>query len=251
MPKLWMNSDSVVSMAGLNLQVQDGPGCFGTRIFDGVLKLATQALASLHEHRDRHPLALVSRLRGTGRGVSLSTLLDQLDRDHPLQLVAPFEGSDLVSGAVWMPEQVTGKPSAMSIAKLKWSAGALDLPMHVHEHSDRFIIVRKGRGYFHVSDESVDGFTGTRVRSIPARERDVFMFSRGVVHTFSTEREAMELVSCQNPFLPFDHPDQYRLPKVRWIAGERKDEYPVTVACDPGWMVAFHEFGCFPPQGVR
>lgn len=246
-----MRAVNVVAMNGLELAVASDGRAAGTRVFEGLLGLAGAGLSALAERRRECPLALVSRLRGTGRGVSLSTLLDQLDRDHPLQLVAPFEGSDLVSGAVWMPEQVTGKPSAMSIAKLKWSAGALDLPMHVHEHSDRFIIVRKGRGYFHVSDESVDDFTGTRVRSIPARERDVFMFSRGVVHTFSTDRDAMELVSCQSPFLPFDHPDQYRLPKVRWVAGERRDEYPVTVACDPGWMVAFHEFGCFPPQGVR
>jgi mannose-6-phosphate isomerase-like protein (cupin superfamily) len=133
----------------------------------------------------------------------------------------------------------------MSIAKLLWSPGATDLPMHVHEHSDRFIIVRKGRGYFHVSDEPVDAFSGKRVRTIPARERDVFMFSRGVVHTFSTDREGMELISCQSPFLRFDHPDQYRLPRVRWTAGACPDTYPVTIACDPGWMVAFNEFGVF------
>ena len=30
----------------------------------------------------------------------------------------------------------------------------MDLPMHVHDHSDRFIIVIKGRGFFHVTDES-------------------------------------------------------------------------------------------------
>jgi mannose-6-phosphate isomerase-like protein (cupin superfamily) len=133
----------------------------------------------------------------------------------------------------------------MSIAKLLWAPKALDLPMHVHEHSDRFILVKKGRGYFHVSGEGVEEFTGKGVRTIPARERDIFMFSRGVVHTFSTDLEPMELVSCQSPFLPFDHPDQYRLPGYRWTADRHGDDYPVTVACDPGWMVAFNEFGAF------
>lgn len=243
-------ASGVVALEGLTLTVpQDGRPA-GTRVFAGLTSMATAALAALDRHRQGRPLAVVGRVRGTGRGVSLTALLDQLERDHPVELVSPFEGSNLVSGAVWMPEQVTGQPAPLSIAKLKWDARAIDLPMHIHEHSDRFILVRRGRGFFHVSDESVDEFTGRRVRTIPARERDVFMFSRGVVHTFSTDTESMDLVSCQSPFLPFDHPDQYRLPKVRWIAGEHADEYPVAVACDPGWMVAFNEFGGHPlPYG--
>lgn len=240
-----MPMNDVLAISGLKLQLPEDGRSVGTRTFVGLLELATRGLAALDRQRDEQPLAVVSRMRGTGRGVSLSRLFDQLDRDHPVKLESPFEGSEYVSGAVWHSETITGAPSPMSIAKLRWKAGALDLPMHVHEHSDRFIIVRRGRGYFHVSDEPVDGFTGKRVRTIPARERDVFMFSRGVVHTFSTDREDMELISCQSPFLPFDHPDQYRLPAFRWTAGEFGDPYPVTVACDPGWMVAFHEFGVF------
>jgi hypothetical protein len=47
----------------------------------------------------------------------------------------------------------------------------------------------------------------------------------------------MVLYSCQLPFLPFNHSEQYRLPKFRWTAAEFADGYTPTVACDPGWSV--------------
>lgn len=241
-----MSDNGVLTLKRLELDVPQDPRPSGTRVFAGLVHLAAAALQALHDHRRGKPLAVVSRLRGTGRGISLSGLLAELDKDHPIELVAPFEDSQFVSGAVWHGEQVLGHSCPIAVAKLRWSAGAVDLPMHVHDHSDRFIIVRKGRGYFHVSDEAPEAFTGRSVRTIPARERDVFMFSRGVMHTFSTDTDSMELLSCQAPFVPFEDPDQYRIPPVRWIAGERPEEYPVTVACDPGWMVAFHEFGVAP-----
>ncbi len=46
-------------------------------------------------------------------------------------------------------ELFPGAPE-VSVAELRWDDHALDLRMHVHEHSDRFIIVHEGRGYFHV-----------------------------------------------------------------------------------------------------
>lgn len=244
-----MVESAAIALEKLELALPDDTRPAGTRVFAGLVQLAGTALAALHSRRNGQPLAVVGRLRGTGRGISLSGLLAELDRQHPIELIAPFEGSDRVSGAVWHGERVTGESCPISVAKLLWASGATDLPMHVHDHSDRFIIVRKGRGYFHVSDETPEAFTGRSVRSIPARERDVFMFSRGVVHTFSTEGHSMELLSCQAPFVSFEDPDQYRLPAVRWTAGEQPDRYPVTVACDPAWMLAFHEFGVIPPTG--
>lgn len=147
-----------------------------------------------------------------------------------------------VNGAVGVTHEILAgsakeAAAASSLAKLRWEAGADDLPMHVHEHSDRCIIVHEGRGFFHVSDETADRFSGASVRTIPARERDVFLFSRGVVHTFSTLDQPMTLLSCQLPFLPFDHPDQYRLPAVRWTAATHPDDYPARIGTDACWQV--------------
>ena len=235
-----MARPTALLMDGLELRVPDGAGALGTRVLAGLVNLAESAVKRLHQiRRDQTStaLAVLSRLRGTGRGVSCTRLFGELERAHPLEMEYPFEGSDRVGGAVWIANKLLGGACTASVAKLCWDSRAMDLPMHVHDHSDRFIIVVKGRGFFHVSDEPAESFTGKTVRSIPARERDVFLFTRGTVHTFSTEAEPMVLLSCQLPFLSFDDPRQYRLPKVRWTAKEYHDPYRVEIACDPGWSV--------------
>lgn len=166
------------------------------------------------------PMASVARLRGTGPGVSFRRLVEVLEADHPVELKYPFEANERVGGAIW-PGTLVDEHAPHSLMKLRWEARADDLPMHSHEHSDRCIIVLNGRGFFHVSREPVEGFTGTGVRTIAARERDVFVFRRGTVHTFSTCEEPMELLSCHLPFIPLDDPRQYTLPQTRWVAGEQ------------------------------
>lgn len=228
-------------MGGLELVIRNGAGPVGSQVLAGLVELAESAVGRLHELKQRinstGPAAMLSKIRGTGRGVSFTRLVGELERAHPLTLEYPFEGSDRVGGAVWIARDVIGGNSTTSVAKLCWDSRAMDLPMHVHDHSDRFIIVLKGRGFFHVTDETPEEFTGRQVRSIPARERDVFLFSRGTVHTFSTDAEPMVLLSCQLPFMKFDDPRQYRLPQVRWTAKEHSDSYPAGIACDPGWSV--------------
>ncbi|MCC6971871.1 MAG: cupin domain-containing protein [Phycisphaerales bacterium] len=208
----------------------------GADIVQAVLNMAERAIDRLRRQSSA-PIATVGRLRGTGRGVHFRDLIRRLESEHPITLAAPFEDSELVAGAAWDASNVQGLTSAGALAKLRWSAGADDLPMHVHEHSDRFIIVEEGRGFFHVSDQTIDAFDGSEVRSIPARERDVFVFTRGVVHTFSTLDEPMTLLSCQMPYLAFDDPRQYRLPSFRWTARDQPERYTPTVACDPAWSV--------------
>lgn len=233
-----MVSRSAVWMDGLRLSLHDDERPLGTRVLDGLSAMAERAVAGLNRDASgRQTVALVSRLRGTGRGASSTRLFAEMERAHPVVLRSPFEGSDRVSGAVWNVGEILGNGRTCAVAKLRWEAGADDLPMHVHDHSDRFIIVASGRGYFHVSDEPFDEFTSEGVRTVPARERDVFLFSRGVMHTFSTDSEPMVLLSCQLPFLPFDDPRQYRLPVHRWTAAEHREDGPATIGCDAAWTV--------------
>jgi hypothetical protein len=63
------------------------------------------------------------------------------------------------------------------------------------------------------------------------------LFTRGVLHTFSTLDEPMRLLSVQLLYPAFDDPRQYRVPDYRWIARSNPDPAPVTVACDPAWTV--------------
>jgi quercetin dioxygenase-like cupin family protein len=123
-----------------------------------------------------------------------------------------------VGGAAWVGRDLIGPHEDAALAKLHWLPDADDLPMHIHPLSDRFIVVLRGRGYFHYSEESLADFDGSSVQTIAARERDVFAFTRGTVHTFSTAESDLVLLSCQLPYLPFDHPKQYRLPAHQWTA---------------------------------
>jgi mannose-6-phosphate isomerase-like protein (cupin superfamily) len=225
-----------IELDGLELRGNSGGALSGAEVLQGVLALAEAALVRLAKAGPQ-PKAVLGRLRGRGRGVHFRDLVSVLEREHPIELRSPFEDSHLVAGAAWDASTIVGGNVSGALAKLRWSAGADDLPMHVHEHSDRFIIVQEGRGFFHVSDQDVDRFDGSDVRSIPARERDVFLFTRGVVHTFSTAKEPMTLLSCQLPYLPFDDPRQYRLPRHRWTARDNPEPKPAMVGCDPAWTV--------------
>ena len=208
----------------------------GTEGLRGVLDAAQHAIGRLRA-ASAGPCAALGRIRGTGRGVSFSRLVARLEADRPIELRFPFEGSLHVGGAVWRGDQLVDPSRSDALAELHWKAGARDLPMHAHEHSDRFIIVLAGRGYFHVTDEPLDDFTGTAVRTIPARERDVFAFTRGVVHTFSTAEHGLTLLSCQLPFLPFEDPRQYTLPEILWTAMAHPTDADARVAFDPHWQV--------------
>lgn len=236
-----MSKNAALELRGLSLRLPDDARPLGTRVLAGIVEMAERAISKLQALQVSGdaptPAAVIGRIRGTGRGISSSRLIDELERQHPITLTTPFEGSDRVSGGVWTASELLNNGSQASVAKLRWESRAVDLPMHVHDHSDRFIIVHKGRGFFHVTGESADEFTGTKVRSIPARERDIFLFTRGVVHTFSTDHEPMTLLSCQLPFMAFDDPRQYRLPSVRWTAAEHRDEYPLVVGCDAAWSL--------------
>lgn len=225
-----------MTLDGIELALPEQSRSTGGQVLNAILAMADRAIDRLRSESST-PVAAVGRLRGTGRGVHFRDLIHVLESEHPLKLVAPFEDSELVAGAAWDASNVRGITSSGALAKLRWNAGADDLPMHVHEHSDRFIIVHEGRGFFHASNQTADQFDGSDVRSIPARERDVFLFTRGVVHTFSTLDEPMTLLSCQLPYLAFDDPRQYRLPSFRWIARDQPERRTPTVACDPAWSV--------------
>lgn len=235
-----MKTPHVLNLSRVAFELPPLPAASGADVLAGILRAAERLLERLTASAracgvDR--IAAVGRLRGTGRGIHFGDYVTKLEADQPIALQSPFEDSDLVAGAVWDGGLVVGAHCKAALAKLRWSAGADDLPMHVHDFSDRFIIVQEGRGFFHVSNQSIDEFDGSDVRSVPARERDVFVFRRGTVHTFSTLDKSMTLLSCQLPYVAFDDPDQFRIPKHRWIARENPERIRPQAGCDPAWTV--------------
>ena len=228
----------------------------GAAIWEGVMRAIAQNSSSRPSIPERHasplealldfaaqvrdhalaqsPTAVLSRVRGTGPGVSFGRLVHALENRHPIRLDRPFEGTDSIAGGVWDPAEIFGLDTNSAIVKLQFDKGTDRLPLHVHEHTDRVIFVVEGRGFFHVSSQCQETFDGADVHSVPIRTRDVLAFTRGVVHTFSCPDEPLVLLSCHFPFVPLDAPDQYTIPKhhvcpADLVHGESR------IACDPAW----------------
>lgn len=184
-----------------------------TRIFDlgrEVLRRVTVEIAAG---------CLESRtfLKGGIDDVGLSSMvIDDLLASYPIRLESPFENTASIAGGLWSGRVLFGNTFDDALAKLDFSAGTLDLPMHVHEHSDRFIVVAAGRGRFWWSEEGLESFTGMRVESVEVGRGDVLVFTRGLMHTFSAPRGNLLLLSFHSPEITFDDPRQFTLPSTIW-----------------------------------
>jgi len=138
-------------------------------------------------------------------------------RDYPMELQSPFEGVDSVAGAAWIGSELFDGDRDDALMKLRFDAGAYELPLHVHEHSDRVIVVLKGSGQFHFTTQTLSGFEGRNVSTLTVEPGMVLVFTRGLLHTFSSPVEPLYLLSYHAPFIPLDDPRQFTLPEARWI----------------------------------
>ncbi len=208
--------------------------------------LLNTAARSISDLEQSQRMLSLGRIRGTGPGISFGSFIDQLDIAYPLTLEFPFEDSERVGGAVWDCRAILGDSTIKAaITKLRWLNQSRALPMHAHQHADRFIIVTGGRGFFHWSDQSVEDFDGSSIQTIAARDRDVFVFRRGLMHTFSTAEHDMTLLSIQSPFVPFNDPRQYRVPAYRWTHEQNLPSTPSQIMCDlhqPETLGLMHHF---------
>ena len=171
---------------------------------------ATQRLAERHPERSLHLGYL-----GNPRAREFQEFFAELEQAKPIEVRSPFEGSESIAGGAWLGRQHFGRHPDAALAKLCFSAGAVDLPMHSHEHSDRFILVLEGEGRFHHAPGAVDGFTGEGVQSVVVRAGDLVLFRRGLVHTFSSPNRTMTLLSWHSPYISFDDARQFKLPRMR------------------------------------
>lgn len=156
-------------------------------------------------------------LKGDAVGVGLSErVVEDLLANYPLSMTSPFEDTASIAGGLWSGRVLFGPDFDDALAKLAFSVGTLDLPMHVHQFSDRFIVVAAGRGRFWWSEERLDSFTGLHVQSVDVQRGDMLVFTRGLLHTFSAPMEKLLLLSFHSPEIPFDDPRQFTLPRTLW-----------------------------------
>lgn len=183
-------------------------------------QVARRVLESLHADIRLGRLADRSFLLGEaehhGLSPALDSLTDRIVAEYDIELRSPFEDTPSIAGGLWSGRELFGNGHDDALAKLRFSAGTLDLPLHVHEHSDRFIVVLEGSGRFWWSQEPLRRFTGVAVESVLVRPGDVLVFTRNLLHTFSAPAGDLVLLSYHSPEIPFDDPRQYTLPPLRW-----------------------------------
>jgi hypothetical protein len=180
--------------------------------------------------------AFVTRVRGTGPGVSFGSLLSAI-RTLPLQWSCPFEGSHNVSGAEVRGEQLLGADRTDGFLFLRFAPGTQDLPLHIHPSSDRFIFAIGGRGFFHLTADPLDAVVPSRVNHIPVRDRDALMFRRGAVHTFSTAEHELLLLSYHQPFVTLDDPAQYAVTRPPITPADFLSEQVSKISFDSAWTL--------------
>lgn len=146
-----------------------------------------------------------------------AVIQQDFQRDYPLELHSPFEGVDSVAGAAWMGDALFGPDRDDALMKLRFDQGAYELPLHVHEHSDRVIVVLKGSGRFHYTTQKPAAFDGRGVTTLAVEPGMILIFTRGLLHTFSAPSEPLYLLSYHAPFIQLDDPRQFTLPQARWI----------------------------------
>lgn len=236
-----MNADNVVTLGSLVFDLPQPMVRLGAVALRAAADVAQTGVRRMHALIEEGGLArrtaLIGRIRGTGPAVSFGLLTQAIEVAFPAGLRSPFEGSHHVGGAVLPLAELLQEDRTDGFLRLRFSVEAKDLPMHVHEHSDRFIYVLGGRGFFHVSPEPPETFTAANVRHIPVRSRDVLVFPRGTIHTFSTAAKPLQLLSYHWPYIPLNDPRQYTAPSPIVFPAVIADGTASQVRCDPAFSV--------------
>lgn len=153
-------------------------------------------------------------------------LLPLLDSQCSVPLVSPFEGCDSIAGGLLLGRELAGANGDDALAKLRFDPQTVELPIHVHEHSDRFIVVVEGEGRYYYAPGDLKSFDASGVVSVPVRRGDVILFLRNVLHTFGASLKGLTLLSYHAPVIAFDDRRQYTLPALLWYPDDTELECP-------------------------
>jgi len=158
------------------------------------------------------------RLTEASKWGTAKALHDRLLELHPIRVDAGFEGNPGVEGGAWRPSDRGDD----GLVHLRFAAGTEDLPLHVHEFSDRLLVVTSGIGLFHYLPHAGNS---RELRSIVVDAGDAVLFTRGVVHTFTAPLGDLTLLSHHAPFFEFDDARQFAISersrdfRFAWLPG--------------------------------
>ena len=200
----------------LCLVFADGQGCAfeiseddsgnGVDVLDAWFRMMRVAIKRAFEAAVGASVVRCGRLgvglkRGTAKAIHKGLL-----ETHPIRVEPGFEGNPGVEGGAWRPND----GSDDGLVHIWFAAGTEDLPLHVHEFSDRLLLMTSGVGLFHY----LPGREETReLRSVVVEAGDAVLFMRRVVHTFTAPLGDLTLLSYHVTFFEFDDTRQFTIPR--------------------------------------
>ena len=168
------------------------------------LRLMREAIGRAVKATAGVAVARFGRLADVSEWRSAKSLHDGLLKSHPIRVEAGFEGNPGVEGGAWRPSDGGDD----GLVHLRFAAGTEDLPLHVHEFSDRLLLVTSGIGLFHYLPPAA---TMQELRAVVVEAGDAVLFSRGVVHTFTAPLCDLTLLSYHSPFIELNDERQFKI----------------------------------------
>jgi len=201
---------------GFAFEVSDGDGGNGGGVLDAWFRMMRAAIKRAFEVAAGATVVRFGRLSVGSKWKTANALHKGLRETHPIRVESGFEGNPGVEGGAWRPSD----GSDDGLVHLRFAAGTEDLPLHVHEFSDRLLVVTSGVGLFHYLP---DREKTRELRSVVVDDGDAVLFTRGVVHTFTAPLGELTLLSYHAPFFELDDSRQYSIPlslresSIAWV----------------------------------
>ena len=191
---------------GFAFEVSEDEGGNGVDVLDVLFRMMRTAIGRALEAAAGIAVVRLGRLSVGPKRKTANALHAGLRETHPIHVESGFEGNSGVEGGAWRPSD----GSDDGLVHLRFAAGTEDLPLHVHEFSDRLLVVTSGLGLFHYLP---DAGRSRELRSVVVDAGDAVLFTRGVVHTFTAPLDDLTLLSYHAPFFEFDDSRQFTIPR--------------------------------------
>lgn len=193
---------------GFAFEVGEDDGPDGKDVLAAWFRMMREAVGRAAKATTDAAVVRFGRLAEASTWEKAKALHDGLLESHTIRVEAGFEGNPGVEGGAWRPSD----GSDDGLVHLRFAAGIEDLPLHVHEFSDRLLVVTSGLGLFHYLPSAGGSH---ELRSIVLESGDAVLFTRGVVHTFTAPLGDLRLLSYHGPFFAFDDARQFTIPQQR------------------------------------
>lgn len=189
---------------GFAFDVSEDDSAEGKDVLGAWFRMMREAIARAAKGTADAPVVRFGRLSEASKWANAKALHEGLLGFHPIHVEAGFEGNPGVEGGAWHPSDGGDD----GVVHLRFAAGTEDLPLHVHEFSDRLLVVTSGLGLFHYLPKAGNS---RELRSVVVDAGDAVLFTRGVVHTFTAPLGDLALLSYHAPFFELDDTRQFTI----------------------------------------